>query len=76
MNSVSGRDELTLTAGGSLTVTGTVNVSGGVALLSGGTLSKAHVSAGTTVLVGNGTIDRAVVDGAKASTRESRLLRG
>src|SRR6266478_1116108 len=47
VHTATGRDHLTVTSS-TLTVTGSVDVTGGVTLL-GGTLSRGHLSAGTTV---------------------------
>src|SRR5262245_20463921 len=64
VRSVTGRDQLAVTSFGStLTVTGTVDVAGGVTVFGAGTLSQAHLLAGTTVRSVQGTLDRTTVDG-------------
>jgi RHS repeat-associated protein len=62
VHSITGRDQLAVTNLSTLTVTGTVDVTGGVSLL-GGTLSQAHLSAGTTVESAGGILDQTTVDG-------------
>jgi RHS repeat-associated protein len=68
VGSITGLNQLALSLGpgaiqSKLTVTGAVDLTGGVAVLGGGTLSQAHLSAGTTIRSAQGTLDGVTVDG-------------
>jgi hypothetical protein len=57
VHSITGRDALAVSSFSTLTITGAVDVKGGVTLL-GGTLSQGHLSAGTTVRSAGGCSTR------------------
>jgi RHS repeat-associated protein len=68
IRSVTGRDQLMVTLGSGaiqskLSVSGAVDLTGGVSVLGGGTLSQGHLSARTTVRSAQGTLDGVTVDG-------------
>jgi RHS repeat-associated protein len=62
VRSIIGRDALAVASFSTLTVTGAVDVTGGVTLL-GGTLSRGHLSKATTVRSSGGALDQTAVDG-------------